>query len=310
MSAPRVSVVVPARDAAATLGGQLAALARQDVDFGWEVLVCDNGSSDGTLAVARGWKDALPGLRIIDASGRRGAAAARNAGAAAAAGGLLLFCDADDEVADGWLAAMAEALADAEAVAGARRYDRLNAEPFGPDDWTDPLFTVPYAPGLPAASSNNLGVRRAVFDELGGFDETLRTGEDVDLCWRVQLAGYRLAGEPRAVVDVRRRTGLVAVLRQFYGYGLGDAALMRKHPGLVGRSTTVPAGRPGPPLPDEPTARSSGPVVEPPPPVVASRGSRARRALDRMAHGRAPVDLTFAAARTGRRLGRTRGRLA
>lgn len=287
------SVVVPALDAAGTLEAQLRALARQQADVSWELLICDNGSTDGTAELARRWQGAIPGLRVVDASRRRGAAAARNAGAAVARGSLLLFCDADDEVGDGWLSSMVEALGSSEAVAGARRYDRLNAERFGPDDWTAPLFRLPFGPPLPAASSNNLGVRRAVFDEVGGFDESLRTGEDVDLCWRLQLAGHRLTGEPRAVVDVRRRSGVVGVFRQSYGYGLGDAVLARKHAGQV--AVPQAAG-----VPDRaaagsvPSADDGGP-------------SRLRRALGRLVRLQRPVNPTFAAARVGRWLGRRRG---
>ena len=96
-----VSVVIPARNAARTLDAQLQALAAQRFPAEWEVLVSDNGSTDATRAVAVEWAGRIPLLRVIDASARPGASAARNLGAAAAHGELLLFCDADDVVADG-----------------------------------------------------------------------------------------------------------------------------------------------------------------------------------------------------------------
>jgi Glycosyl transferase family 2 len=83
----RISVIVPARDPAATIGGQLAALAAQRYEGSWEVIVADNGSADAT--VADRWIGRIPGLRVVDASGRRGASHARNVGIAASRGDFL-----------------------------------------------------------------------------------------------------------------------------------------------------------------------------------------------------------------------------
>ena len=121
----RVSVIIPAFDAAETLDEQLAALARQTPPFAWEVLLCDNGSRDGTVELATSWADRLPGLRIVDASSRRGPSFARNEGAQASAASLLLFCDADDIVADDWVERMAEGLSRASLVAGSLETARL-----------------------------------------------------------------------------------------------------------------------------------------------------------------------------------------
>jgi glycosyltransferase involved in cell wall biosynthesis len=63
----RISVIVPARDAAATIGGQLAALAAQRYEGSWEVIVADNGSADATATVADRWIGRIPGLRVVTA---------------------------------------------------------------------------------------------------------------------------------------------------------------------------------------------------------------------------------------------------
>src|SRR6266545_10527 len=106
----KLSVVVPCFNSAKTIAIQLEALANQTWSEPWEVIVADNGSTDSSVAIAESYKKRLPHLRIVDASDRRGAGHARNVGAAAAAGDLLAFCDADDEVAPGWLSAMGQAL--------------------------------------------------------------------------------------------------------------------------------------------------------------------------------------------------------
>src|SRR5690606_34073255 len=126
---PEASVVIAAFNAERTLGEQLAALSRQAVRFPWEVLVCDNGSTDGTVAVVTEWQGRLPQLRLVDASARRGPGAARNAGAARALSPLLLFCDADDVVADDWLAPLHGALQREVFVTGNSRRPVLNSRP-------------------------------------------------------------------------------------------------------------------------------------------------------------------------------------
>src|SRR5205085_6844888 len=114
-----VSVIVPVRNGERHVGDQMAALAAQDYDGPWEVVVVDNGSTDRTAEVVARWRDRLPSLTVVDASNRRGLNHARNAGRAAARGDFLAFCDADDVATPGWVSALAEAAAQADLVSGA-----------------------------------------------------------------------------------------------------------------------------------------------------------------------------------------------
>src|SRR3712207_4277359 len=87
MASPlKLSVVIPCLNAASTIAVQLAALSRQSWPGEWEVIVADNGSTDRSRRIAESYGDRLPGLRVVDASDRRGQAHARNLGAAAATG--------------------------------------------------------------------------------------------------------------------------------------------------------------------------------------------------------------------------------
>jgi GT2 family glycosyltransferase len=220
--APAVSVVVPCRNAAGTLGGQLAALAAQDYGGPWEVIVADNGSTDGSRAVVESFRGRLPALSWIDASARRGPGHARNAGAAAARGELLLFCDADDEVAPGWLAAMAEALGGHGLVAS--RYDAAKLNPPAVRDLhatpqAEGLPRYDYPPFLPHAGGGGLGVRRELHERIGGFDESFAALEDTDYCWRLQRAGVEMGWAPDAVVHVRYRPTLAGNFRQALSFG-------------------------------------------------------------------------------------------
>lgn len=291
-SMTEVSVVIPAFNAEQTLGEQLAALSRQVVPFRWEILVCDNGSRDGTARVVREWQGRLPQVRLVDASARRGPGAARNTGAAEANAAWLLFCDADDVVADDWVQEMHQALQKADFVAGGRRYSLLNPKASGPADWEAPLFTKPFLPQLPAATSSNLGVSTAVFRQVGGFDELLQTAEDIDLCWRIQLDGHPLVGRPEAIVHIRRRGNLAAVFRQAYAYGAGDRVLQRKYADVIASSATLTGVKRL-----SSTARASAPVA------VEAMPGPLRRAWRKLLRLRHPIDLTFAVDRMARRLG-------
>ncbi|GIG24534.1 glycosyltransferase family 2 protein [Cellulomonas denverensis] len=264
-----LSVVIAAFDAAGTLGAQLAALSRQRVDADWEVLVADNGSTDGTRALAESWADRLPGLRVIDASAHRGAGAARNVGVAAATGRDVLFCDADDVVADDWLAAMHRALGHQAFVAGRFAGDQLNSPRVLRSrtlPQQDGLQYSAHLPGLPHAGAGNLGVRRALFRAVGGFDPGALFLEDTDLCWRLQLAGVALGWAPEAVVQVRLRGTLRSALSQGYHYGSGERWLARRYRDQVRAAAAVAPGPATVPAPDaatEPAPSSVTPVIPP-----------------------------------------------
>jgi len=226
-SSPQVSVVIPARNAAATLEVQLEALSRQRTSRAFEVLVADNGSTDGTRQVAARFADRVPGLRVVDASARTGANAARNIGTRASRGELVLLCDADDEVDDLWVDALSAALETADAAGGALELTRLNADyvrRWGPSP-VDAGIARPLG-FLPRPVGANAAFRREAFDRLGGFDEEyVRGGTETEFFWRLQLAGLTLVPAPEAVVHYRMRSSFRALVRQMYIWG-------RQHPML------------------------------------------------------------------------------
>ena len=223
-----VSVVVPVHNAAKFVGEQLAALADQDVDGTWEVVVVDDGSTDDVRAAVTAWTDRLPALRLTPLRAQCGASAARNRGAEAAAGRLLLYCDADDVVAPGWLAAMAGAAREADLVGGYVDGSVLNPpeaahrrRPY-PSDRLPALLDF-----LPYATSANFGIDAASLAELGGWNEDYWVGGDAELCWRAQLAGHTLAFVPDAVVHYRYRDTTAGAVRQQYAWGQADPMLYR-----------------------------------------------------------------------------------
>lgn len=233
MEAPaslEVSVVIVVLDGISTIERQLTALAEQVGAPTFEVIVCDNGSTDGTADLVRRWiREARLGevpLRLVDAGDRPGIPYARNCGIRRSTGRVVAFCDADDEVTPGWVAALARAVGSG-LVGG-----RLRAiEPDGvprPEATSYGLSATPY---LPFAGSGNLGVDRRTLGLVGGFDESLpRYGfEDVDFCWRAQEAGFPLTFAPDAVVTFHLSPPSTAI-RKVLQLGAGRVLMARRYP--------------------------------------------------------------------------------
>lgn len=233
-----VSVIVPTLNAAAALPEQLDALRQQDYEGRWELLIADNGSTDSTVEVARRHLAVFPAARIVDAGDRIGASHARNVGASHARGDFLAFTDADDLVSGSWLRALAAAAPSADLVAGEVDIERLSDPVVRSWHVLPPrqraLQSLRF---LSYASGTCTGIWRAVFQRLGGFDEDTLVGEDIELSWRAQLSGYRLALAQDAIVHVRLRRSPCASLRQHYRYGAARPHLYRRF-----RSSGMPAG--------------------------------------------------------------------
>lgn len=223
---PRYSIVIPCRDGAATLGRQLRAILAQDGPADFEVLVSDNRSTDGTAALVRSMAAGDGRVRLVDASERAGINHARNRGVAAADGDRILLCDADDLVHQGWLAAHHAAFESGAACVGGGLDRTL------PDGTVimrqRELLVVGWDLASPFGA--NCGFTRAVYDRIGGFDETFRDGGDeTDFFWRAALAGFDTVLVADAVVTYRLRTGLRAVLRQHVNYGRGVTHLYARY---------------------------------------------------------------------------------
>lgn len=192
---PVISFIVPVRNDAARLRRCLETM---QTPISHEIVVIDNGSTDGSADAARS-----VGARVIELPGVR-VSSMRNAGARVASGELLAFVDADHELGPGWADAAATLFVQERDVVAAgapyhappdgtwvqRMYDRLRRRQVGrkPTDW------------LP---SGNLVVRRASFDAVDGFDTTLETCEDVDLCQRLVARGGTIL-ECDGLVSVHR----------------------------------------------------------------------------------------------------------
>lgn len=171
----------------------------------------------------------------------RGPGAARNAGLEHVTTALVAFVDADVHLTDGWLDALLPHFDDdrvalvaprVRSAAGTSALDRYEAA-------HSPLDLGP-RPGRVRAGSRISYVPAAAvvcrvdsIREIGGFDETLRFGEDVDLVWRLDESGRRVRYEPESVVTHDPRPTWRAWFAQRVGYGSSAAPLSRRHPGAL-----------------------------------------------------------------------------
>jgi GT2 family glycosyltransferase len=226
---PKVSVVVCAYNAESTLAACLDSL--QQLRYpAYEIVVVDDGSTDRTGQIA----DTYEGIYVIHQE-NKGLSAARNVGIAASTGEIVAFTDSDCVVDPDWLHYLvATFLSSGQAAVGGPNLpppeDSLvatcvAASPGGP---LHVLLNDEEAEHIPGC---NMAFRREVLEEVGGFDPIYRAaGDDVDLCWRLQERGYRIAFSPAAMVWHFRRNTVAAYIGQQRGYGKAEGLLYFRHP--------------------------------------------------------------------------------
>ena len=211
-----LTVVVPAKNVAATLGPQLDALLAQQWDAQWEILVVDNGSTDATAAIVADYAARDPRVRCEHAADGTGVNFARNRGIERAHAEHIALCDGDDIVAPGWVRLMGEALREHTFVTGPTDARLLNpawlVRTRGLDD--DQGLRTWYGV-FPLAAGGNMGLHRSAWAQVGRFDEhVVGAVDDIEFCLRMWQAGHEVAFLPDAVVHYRYRSEPKALWRR------------------------------------------------------------------------------------------------
>ncbi len=224
-----VSVIIPVLNGERFIGECLASLLRTDYPVERrEILVVDNGSTDGTAETIKSFP--VQYLR----EDRRGVCFARNKGIMASRGEILAFTDADCIVSRVWLREMVEAFKE-EGIGGVAGEivaypPRTPAEQYAAKVGHMSPQKYLARPLLPFAVFANLAFRRSVFDRIGLLDEAMPSGESTDFCTRF-LKGtlLKLKFAPKAIVFHRHRSNGWAFFRQQWNYGRGHALLYDKY---------------------------------------------------------------------------------
>jgi mycofactocin glycosyltransferase len=226
-----VTVVIPVRDNAFGLRRLVATLR------GLRIIVVDDGSS--TAIELEDFAGVHADIEVLQHPRSKGPAAARNTGLAACKTEFVAFLDSDVVPRRGWLEALLGHFCDptvalvAPRIVGLAQTDHLVARYEAVRSSLDlgqreapvmPYTTVSYVP------SAAIICRSSTLRGVGGFDETLHSGEDVDLCWRLVEAGARLRYEPIAWVAHDHRTELRDWIARKAFYGGSAAPLSVRHP--------------------------------------------------------------------------------
>jgi GT2 family glycosyltransferase len=277
MRRPDASIIIPTHNRRDAAVRALRALSLQCCPrTSFEVILVADGCSDGTAGLRTGeWP--MP-VRVLEQP-HAGPAAARNRGAAAATGDLLIFLDDDIEALPGFVAAHIAAHegheaheADPVRQSGLDRQTARTTEPAGPRRepdsvvigylppelqgrrdlfavmlraWWEAMFERMRDPGhrfrYSDLLSGNFSLRRELFEQSGGFDETLHCHEDYELGYRLIAAGARFRFAPAAAGWHHEHTDLARALRRKRDEGRADVALARRYPELI---PALPLARP------------------------------------------------------------------
>jgi GT2 family glycosyltransferase len=228
---PSVSVVVPVYNSEDTVENTIRSLLGLTYPNRVELIFVDNGSTDRTGAILSTYK---PRIKVLYEP-TRGQSAARNHGIREARNSLVALTDADCVVDPNWLTELIEPLQNPRVgISGGNIRAILpcnSIQQFGEllHDHEKPinLYKPPYAITMNWAS------RRSVLLEVGGFDETMRRGEDADLSYRIIQAGYGIVYRNGAIVYHRNKPNLKRLFWEGYADGFHAVKVLKKHRAFV-----------------------------------------------------------------------------
>jgi glycosyltransferase involved in cell wall biosynthesis len=246
-----VSVIMAARDASGTVGAAIGALLAGTYDPDrLEVIVAEGGSTDDTALVLHALARNDARIRVVgNPSGTT--PNGLNRALAQAEGEVIVRIDAHTLPAPDYVERCVAALEESGAEVVGGYLQPVGEGPFG--EAVALAMSSAFGGGpahfrrAPAESAGEVDTvylgawRRATLETHGGFDPAFRTNQDYELCRRISDAGGRVRLDPRIRSVTLVRADARSLARQYYGYGLGRARTVRKHPHSLGPRQVVPA---------------------------------------------------------------------
>jgi len=227
-----VSIIIPTYNRKELLGKAVISLLNQSYPKNsYEIIVVDDGSTDGTEELIRVLEKENPlSLKYIYQK-NRGPAVARNLGIKSAHGEVVAFCDSDCVASNNWLEEIIKGYGNDEiaGIGGTIRaiptdsivsqycgYIRMNEKP-GVLEKTGTTYLI----------TGNASFRKNCLVSVGGFDKryNLPGGEDPDICYRLERKGYKLTYNPNAIVFNPHKQTLFEFAKTYFNYGKGDSFL-------------------------------------------------------------------------------------
>jgi glycosyltransferase involved in cell wall biosynthesis len=223
---PALTVILAVHNGADSMSGQLDALVAQQWSKPYEILVVDNLSTDSTPEIAAQYVNAHDNVRAVTAHRRKGLSHARNVGVAHAQADAVAFCDDDDIVGEGWVAAMGDALRTHPIVACRFEYELLNTDETMSGHSLYQSKGVEKVFGYPIAVGPS-GWQVSLWNDLHGNDEDLDVaGEDFDMVIRANLLfGIEPYFAGDAIYHKAQRRGVRPTFDQARRYGRSHVQL-------------------------------------------------------------------------------------
>lgn len=225
------SIIIPTFNGKNRIGNCLHALAAQAEQVAFEILVVDDGSTDGTAAMV----SKHPGVRVITQK-NAGPAAARNRGAREASGSILLFTDDDCVPTPDWLPAMLRPFSDPEIIGAKGTYRTLQKKivaRFVQLEYQDKYRLMATKPDIDFIDTYSGAYRRERFLEMDGYDTSfpVACAEDIELSYRMSARGWKMRFVPDAVVYHTHPDTFTGYLKKKYKFAYWRMLALRKNPG-------------------------------------------------------------------------------
>ena len=240
LAARSASIIIPTLNGASRIGNCLDSLVKQTAGRNVEILVVDDGSTDNTANVVRGYSS----VRLIPQA-NAGPASARNRGALEAQGKILLFTDDDCVPMPDWLEAMLGPFKDPDVVGAKgvyRTHQKSLAARFVQIEYEDKYRLMAGLPSIDFIDTYSAGFRRDRFLEMTGYDTSfpVACAEDIELSYRMSARGWKMKFVPAAIVYHTHPDTLSRYLKKKYKFAFWRMLAVRKNPGKGVKDSHTP----------------------------------------------------------------------